>query len=704
MPGNRALALARRLLFVFVFTVLSVLNPEVQMSSRMAVHSLSLLSLGIGCRGRDPDFSLAPFSSCDALEASIKDQAITEIRWRYSWGGSGWGGSGWGGFTNEMAMTEDAAMGSAAPRASNDGAGSYSETNLQESDVDEADLVKTDGTHLFSVAGNTLVITQAWPDTVEEVLDWESVEEMSRVTLEGTVDGLYLLDDGTLIVLSQLGWEDGEPLAGDVVENTQYQWSARGLVKVTMIDATDVEAPVVMRETYTPGRLFTSRMVSGRLYTVTYTPLGIAGLESAEDKNESISLVKASKLSEWLPKRFDHLRAGPTSADWSQVQEPVCDCESVLGSDRESGDWLVSVQTLDTSDLSSAFQGSSVLTQVDTVYASADTLYVASSESTDTSSPWQSFDRSLDTYIHSFDITEGPVNPAYEASGKVPGWVLNQFALDESDGRLRVATTSQGSDWNDSDSGVYVLEKAGSEMQVVGDVTGLGAGEQIYAVRFVDDAAFVVTYRQVDPLYTIDLSDPVNPVALGELKIPGFSNYLHMVDDDHVLGIGEDMIGWESFGVQISLFDISDLEKPTRAEDHVLTLEDTSWSSAQNEHHAFNYFGAAEALVVPAYAASQGQSRMHVIHVNPEDALSEVGTVSQEDVLAEPGEDEWNYEYCTEFSRSVIMGDPENDVPYFVYAQSNAGITVAELDDPSNVVASVAFTGIDVCPDGGYYY
>jgi len=108
--------------------------------------------------------------------------------------------------------------------------------------------------------------------------------------------------------------------------------------------------------------------------------------------------------------------------------------------------------------------------------------------------------------------------------------------------------------------------------------------------------------------------------------------------------------------------------------------------------------------VVPAYAASQGQSRMHVIHVNPEDALSEVGTVSQEDVLAEPGEDEWNYEYCTEFSRSVIMGDPENDVPYFVYAQSNAGITVAELDDPSNVVASVAFTGIDVCPDGGYYY
>jgi uncharacterized secreted protein with C-terminal beta-propeller domain len=676
------------------------------MFARSTVLALSVLALGTSCRGKDPDFALAPFASCDALEASIKDQAITEIRWRYSWGGSGWGGSGWGGFSNELAMAEDASMGSAAPRASNDGAGSYSETNLQESDVDEADLVKTDGTHLFSVAGNTLVITQAWPDTVDGDLDWDSVEEKSRVSLEGTVDGLYLLDDGTLIVLSQLGWEDGEPLAGDVVENTQYQWSARGLVKVTMIDASDVEAPVVMRETYTPGQLFTSRMVSGRLYTVTYTPLGIAGLESAEDKNESIKLVKASKLDEWLPKRFDHLRADRNSADWSQVQEPVCDCESVLGSERESGDWLVSVQTLDTSDLSSAFQGSSVLTQVDTVYASADTLYVASSESTDTDSPWQSFDRTLDTYIHSFDITEGPANPGYKASGKVPGWVLNQFAMDESDDRLRVATTSQGSDWNDSDSGVYVLEQSGSVMEIVGQVTGLGTGEQIFAVRFVDDAAFVVTYLQVDPLYTIDLSDPVNPVMRGELKIPGFSNYLHMVDADHVLGIGQDMDenGWESFGVQISLFDISDLDDPKRAQEHRLTLDDTTWSSAQNEHHAFNYFGAAEALVVPAYAASWGQSRMHVIHVNPEDALSEVGAVSQEEVLEEPSEDDWNYEYCTEFSRSVIMGDPDNDVPYFVYAQSNAGITVAELDDPSNVVASVAFTGIDPCPDGGYYY
>ena len=673
---------------------------------RSTVLALSILALGTGCRGKDPDFALTPFASCDALEASIKDQAITEIRWRYSWGGSGWGGSGWGGFSNEIAMSEDSANGSVAPRASNDGAGSYSETNLQESDVDEADLVKTDGTHLFSVAGNTLVITQAWPDTVEDELDWESVEEKSRVSLEGTVDGLYLLDDGTLIVLSQLGWEDGEPLAGDVVENTQYQWSSRGLVKVTMIDASDVEAPVVMRETYTPGRLFTSRMVSGRLYSVTYTPLGIADLESAEDKNESIQLVKASKLGQWLPKRFDHQRADRASADWSQIQEPVCDCTSVLGSERESGDWLVSVQTLDTSDLSSAFQGSSVLTSVDTVYASADTLYVASSESTDTDSPWQSFDSTLDTYIHAFDITEGPANPAYEASGKVPGWVLNQFALDESDDRLRVATTSQGSDWNGSESGVYVLENTGGELEIVGEVTGLGTGETIFAVRFVDDAAFVVTYLQVDPLYTIDLSDPVNPVMRGELKIPGFSNYLHMVDADHVLGIGQDMDenGWESFGVQISLFDISDLDDPKRAQEHQLTLDDTTWSSAQNEHHAFNYFGAAQALVVPAYAASRGQSRMHVIHVNPEDALSEVGAISQDEVLEEPGEEDWSYEYCTEFARSVIMGDPENDVPYFVYAQSNAGITVAELENPRNVVASVPFTGIDPCPDGGYYY
>ncbi|MEE2750335.1 MAG: beta-propeller domain-containing protein, partial [Myxococcota bacterium] len=305
-------------------------------------------------------------------------------------------------------------------------------------------------------------------------------------------------------------------------------------------------------------------------------------------------------------------------------------------------------------------------------------------------------------FVHQFDITDGPLNPSYSASGEVPGWVLNQFSLDESDGRLRIATTITIWGGGEDVSGIYVLEPSDGELAVVGQVEGLGVGEQIYSVRFVEDAAYVVTFRQIDPLYTVDLSDPTNPRARGELKIPGFSNYLHMVDDSHVLGIGQDIDvnGWESYGVQISLFDVSDLDNPTRSAK--LTLEDTSWSEAQNQHHAFNYFAAAEALVVPATSMSSGESRMHVVHVNPDEPLEELGSISQDLLLDSSMAEDWYYPYCTGFRRSVIMGEPELDTPYYVYAQSNVGIVVADIEEPDTLLASVAFSGVDPCADGGY--
>ncbi|MEE2751595.1 MAG: beta-propeller domain-containing protein, partial [Myxococcota bacterium] len=388
------------------------------MKSR-SLHSLLVLSCLVsvaGCSRTDPQYSLEPFKSCDALERNIKDQAMTQIRWQHAWGG---GGYGWGGFGYSAEMGMDDGM-VAAPEASdvgNSGASSHSTTNLQESAVDEADLVKTDGLYMYSIAGDHLLISQAWPDELDDDTegwnpDWESVGEVSRMALEGSADGMYLLEDKTLIVISQLGGEDGEPEAGGSIENSTYQYSSRGLVKVTIVDASDAAAPVVLRETYTPGMLFTSRMVSGRLYTVTYTPLGLESVGQSQDKSESINLVKDSELSDWLPSRFDHSRAS-IDADWTVEQEPVCDCENVYGSERESGDWLVSVQALDTADLTSEFHGTSVLTSVDTVYASADSLYVVSSESRDEGSPWQSYDSSIDTFVHQFDITDGPLNPSY---------------------------------------------------------------------------------------------------------------------------------------------------------------------------------------------------------------------------------------------------------------------------------------------------
>jgi hypothetical protein len=178
------------------------------------------------------------------------------------------------------------------------------------------------------------------------------------------------------------------------------------------------------------------------------------------------------------------------------------------------------------------------------------------------------------------------------------------------------------------------------------------------------------------------------------------------MEDGLLLGIGLDMDenGWESNGVQVSMFDVSDLDNPLLASR--LTLEGTTYSDAQYEHHAFNYFATTESLVVPAYSPEWGESRMHVIHVAAGEELEEIGTISQSEILDDSNSDseEWQYLYCSEFKRSVVFSDEtEGD---FVYAISAAGVVVAELDDPSTLVASVPFVGVDPCADsgGGYYY
>ena len=150
----------------------------------------------------------------------------------------------------------------------------------------------------------------------------------------------------------------------------------------------------------------------------------------------------------------------------------------------------------------------------------------------------------MTTEIHRFD-TSDPARTTYRSSGSVPGFVLNQFALSEDRGALRVATTEEplwmaGAQQRDAESGVSVLREEGAKLVTVGRVGGLGKGERIYAVRFLGDAGYLVTFRQVDPLYTLDLSDPRAPKAVGELKVAGYSAYLHPVGDGLLLGVGQD--------------------------------------------------------------------------------------------------------------------------------------------------------------------
>jgi len=205
--------------------------------------------------------------------------------------------------------------------------------------------------------------------------------------------------------------------------------------------------------------------------------------------------------------------------------------------------------------------------------------------------------------LYKFGIA-GPGRPVYEASGTVPGWLLGsagtaQYALSEWHGALRVATTTGLFGWSgpSPQSAVYVLEQVGSQLVIVGKVGGLGSGEQIYAVRFVGPAGYVVTYRSVDPLYTLDLSDPAQPRVVGELGLSGYSAYLDPIDLSHVIGIGQATnAAGHIEGTQISLFDTSDLAAPVRTAVFRLPF---GHSEAEIDPHALLYWPAAGLLVIP---------------------------------------------------------------------------------------------------------
>jgi hypothetical protein len=257
------------------------------------------------------------------------------------------------------------------------------------------------------------------------------------------------------------------------------------------------------------------------------------------------------------------------------------------------------------------------------------------------------------TDIYRFDITS-PGPPRFAAGGSVPGYLIDQYALSEWQGYLRVATTT-GTSWaladgrpadaQTSSSAVYVLSTRGPVMRPVGQVRGLGRTERIYSVRFIGPVGYVVTFRQTDPLYTVDLSDPAQPRVRGSVALTGYSAYLHPASDTRLIGIGRqaDAMGHVG-GTQVSLFDVSDLAAPTRLATFTLAA---AISDAEFDPHAFLYWPGAHLMVVPlqrtgmvagapvppdgaAQSAGAPQSGALVLRID-DSGITETGFITQPD-------------------------------------------------------------------------
>jgi hypothetical protein len=419
-------------------------------------------------------------------------------------------------------------------------------TNVQEAGVDEPDVVKSDGTLMVRVVDDSTLVVYD--------VSGSQPTRLGSLPLGTMLSPELLLVGDRVVVVGQ----DPGAAKGRIAPGT----------RVLVVDVADPNAPTVVRESAYDSGLVTARqhgdvvrlVVSTGLPDLDFVQPGFFGREgTALEKNQDI--VRASSIDDWLP----HVTTvGPDGA----AREQLLGCDDVAIPASDAGLGTVAVVGFDVHDPATT-DTTAVTTPSETVYVSDEHLYLASSAYR---SGWQVCCWDVPqpepqvvaddgtTYLYGFDLAG--TETTYSASGQVDGSIADRWSMDEHDGVLRIAvgpTMRTG-----GFSSIVTLSQEGSHLVEVGRVDRLGVGEEIKSVRWFDDLAVVVTFRQTDPFYAIDLSDPFDPELLGELKVPGFSSYLHPIDGDLMIGMGSaaDPTTGVTSGAKASLYDVSDLTAP----------------------------------------------------------------------------------------------------------------------------------------------
>ncbi len=509
----------------------------------------------------------------------------------------------------------------------------FSTTNIQESGVDEADTIKTDGRLLYVIAdhpANRIFINEhissdraILPDESDNSgqairilaisADPAGAAETGRIDLkthDTEVQGLYLLT----------GREQDKPdlliTIGGQVENYWRCWYNpwcwnQGETEIVLYNVENPSVPEAVTRLNLDGQLISSRRIHNTLHLVTrYTPLVPSYNpcpDSAEEVEKNETLLKNLTIDELLP------GLSVNGVPVNRMIDPATSYLPPLYQDIPPQPSLITITTIDLND-PSQIKTVTIAGPTETIYASMDTIYLASTRSrwdlAAPSSDTEKFD--ITTDIHKFDLSvQGPV---YAGSGTVPGHLgwengKKSFRMSHYQGVLRIAT-SLGQSWDDSARTRLTLLKAGTEENInnlveVSHIDHIGEiGESLYAVRYVGSRAYMVTFRVTDPLYVFDLSDPSRPVKMGELHIEGYSDYLHPVDEKLLLGIGKDAVpdmtssdfggrgAWYQ-GLKMALFDVSDPAAPKEVKSMVIGRRGTS-SAVLNDHHALAYLPPVE--------------------------------------------------------------------------------------------------------------
>jgi hypothetical protein len=421
---------------------------------------------------------------------------------------------------------------------------------------------------------------------------------------------------------------------------------------------------------------------------------------------ENEAAIDAIAYQDWLPQVL-------TAADAGLSATGVA-CEDFhipLAGTSQQG--ITHVAEFDLDDLGGA-PGTAVLGVASTMYQNANTMVLASStvEWPEVTAADELAAPAPVTYLHAFDISD-PASAdsiAYIASGVVAGSIYGQFALDESDGDLRVVTTEEAWWGAQSVNHLFVLQDDGSgELKPVGDAGELAPGETVRSARFVGDTGYVVTFRQVDPLFVIDLADPTQPTVLGELKIPGFSEYMHPLDDDHLLTVGQeaDESGRLTGNVALQIFGVADRTDPQLLHKHV--FERTGTTEGSITHKAVTYYAEEGLLALPflAYdyleelAWSGLTSTLELFSVSISDGIEPQGAIDG-NLLRSDAEQPGSGYYCNPWYFYGSEGNMLERGIFFdqyLYAVARTGIIVADIAAPAEPVAELRLGDPQAVPD-----
>jgi uncharacterized secreted protein with C-terminal beta-propeller domain len=495
----------------------------------------------------------------------------------------------------------------------------YSQTNVQVAGVDEPDFVKNDGRYIYIISGNRLVIVDAYPAQNADIISETEIEDnVKEIFIIG--DRLVLFSTGNSDIPVRTMSESAGGMERVAVMPPYYR--SNPVTHAAIYDITDRKSPAVIKDYTIDGDYVDARMIGGIVYMLTRENIYAYDDIVVPAVRESGKVVIEPDV--WY---FDN-------PEYNYVFSTVTALDATTGAEKDAKTFLIGSGNILYVSQDAMYVSYQKWHPVYRTVAGGPQVAVAAEEAVVSSGSaasapilYEDFNRMSEsekqafitemksgeqeairkreidqttTVIHKIAISNG--NIAYVANGEVSGYVKNQFAMDEYNGNLRVATTSDV--WTNRGqyeyNNVFVLD---GSMKTVGSLTRIAEQEKIYSTRFIGDRLYMVTFKRIDPFFVIDLSTPENPKILGKLKIPGYSDYLHPYDSTHIIGVGKetstnDWGGVSTRGVKLALFDVSDVEHPKQI-DKVEIGESGTDSAALSDHKAFLFDVGKNLLVIP---------------------------------------------------------------------------------------------------------